>query len=156
GGYDPFVIINNQGNAPISGTFLGIPDGAIVNNPHWQSFRVSYTGGDGNDVTITPADHFYSDSTTTLTSSDNPSRGQVTLTATVTPSSARGSVSFYDGSVFLGSTTINGSGRATLAAKLLDGTHTITAAYTGSTTFATSLGTLKQTIGPTRSRAARR
>jgi hypothetical protein len=155
-GFDPFVIINNQTTAPVSGTFLGIPDGAIVNNPHWQSFRVSYTGGDGNDVTLTPADHFYSDSTTAVTTSANPARGSVTLTATVTPAAARGNVSFYDGSVFLGSAPIDGAGRATLAAKLLDGTHTIAAAYTGSTTYATSFGTLKQTIGPVRGRVVGR
>ena len=79
-------------------------------------------------------------STTTLTSSANPSIfGQsVTLTATVSPSTATGSVTFTDGSTTLGSGTI-ASGVATLAlSNFAVGTHTLTATYGGDSNYLTS------------------
>src|SRR4051812_40619224 len=44
-----FTIIKNDGTDPVIGTFAGVPEGAIVN----ARFRVSYVGGDGNDVVAT-------------------------------------------------------------------------------------------------------
>jgi hypothetical protein len=62
----------------------------------------------------------------------------VTLTATVSPSAATGTVTFYDGTTSLGTGTLS-SGTATLATSFsTTGTHTITATYGGSTTDATS------------------
>ncbi|MCL4522685.1 MAG: Ig-like domain repeat protein [Acidobacteria bacterium] len=71
--------------------------------------------------------------TTTLSSSPNPSNaGQaVTFTATVSPSTAAGTVTFMDGGTTLGTGTLN-NGTATLPiSSLTGGTHTITAAYSG-------------------------
>jgi len=47
-----FTILNKTSAGPISGTFAGRPQGSvvIVNN---NDFVISYTGGDGNDVTLT-------------------------------------------------------------------------------------------------------
>jgi hypothetical protein len=47
-----FTILNKTSAGPISGTFAGRPQGSvvIVNN---NDFIISYTGGDGNDVTLT-------------------------------------------------------------------------------------------------------
>ena len=45
------TIIDNGGSAPVSGTFAGLPHGALVDTPAGV-MRVSYTGGDGNDVTL--------------------------------------------------------------------------------------------------------
>ncbi len=47
-----FTILNKTSAGPISGTFTGRPQGSvvIVNN---NDFIISYTGGDGNDVTLT-------------------------------------------------------------------------------------------------------
>jgi len=47
-----FVIIDNRSGSPVTGTFTGKPEGAeiLVNS---LSFRISYTGGDGNDVVVT-------------------------------------------------------------------------------------------------------
>ena len=147
----------NQGSAPTSGTFLGLPEGAIINSP-WESYLLSYTGGDGNDVTITHV-VYHPSTTTTVTSSANPSRsGLVTLTATVGPAWSprpQGGVAFYDGSVLLGTSTLDASGHATLGVKLSDGTHNITAAYTGSPQFAVSRGTLQLKVQQFHSRAAR-
>lgn len=47
-----FTILNKTSTGPISGTFAGRPQGSvvIVNN---NDFVISYTGGDGNDITLT-------------------------------------------------------------------------------------------------------
>jgi hypothetical protein len=47
-----FVVIENDGNSPVVGTFDGIPEGGsiIVDG---QPYTISYAGGDGNDVVIT-------------------------------------------------------------------------------------------------------
>jgi hypothetical protein len=61
----------------------------------------------------------------------------VTLTATVT-SGATGTVSFYDGSVLLGTGTVS-NGVATLTTTaFVAGSHTITAVYNGDATYASS------------------
>jgi hypothetical protein len=61
----------------------------------------------------------------------------VTLTATVT-AGATGTVSFYDGSVLLGTGTVS-NGVATLTTTtLIAGTHTVTAVYNGDATYASS------------------
>jgi Bacterial Ig-like domain (group 3) len=87
-------------------------------------------------------------STTTLTSSPNPSVfGQaVTFTATVAASSGTGTptgtVSFMEGTTTLGTGTLNSSGVATFSTTTLAvGTQSITAVYSGDTTFATSTST---------------
>jgi autotransporter-associated beta strand protein len=49
---DSFVIIKNDGTDAIGGTFSGLPQGALITNGA-AIFRVSYTGGDGNGVTLT-------------------------------------------------------------------------------------------------------
>ncbi|MDR3735852.1 MAG: Ig-like domain-containing protein [Acidobacteriaceae bacterium] len=67
----------------------------------------------------------------------------ITLTATVAPSSGTttptGTVSFYVSSTLLGTSTLNGSGVATLATTALPvGSDSVKAVYNGSTTNATS------------------
>jgi autotransporter-associated beta strand protein len=78
--------------------------------------------------------------TTTLTSGGNPSNhgAAVNLTATVS-GSASGSVSFYNGSVFLGSAVLNGSSQAVLTTTgLAVGWNAISARYQGALTHAPS------------------
>lgn len=48
-----FVILRNDGTDPIGGTFLNAPEGSIFAGPLNTAFRISYIGGDGNDVVIT-------------------------------------------------------------------------------------------------------
>ena len=52
GSGDKFVIVDNSGPNPVSGQFTGLPDGATL-TAGGQAFRISYFGGDGNDVTLT-------------------------------------------------------------------------------------------------------
>jgi hypothetical protein len=47
-----FVVIDNTASTTIAGTFSNLPDGAIV-NVNGNNFQASYTGGDGNDLTLT-------------------------------------------------------------------------------------------------------
>lgn len=47
-----FLIINNDESDAVDGTFLDLAEGATV-NVNGSVFKVSYTGGDGNDVTLT-------------------------------------------------------------------------------------------------------
>src|SRR5262245_60624355 len=47
-----FTIINNGGSSPVSGTFSGLPEGSSV-VAGTSTFRISYHGGDGNDVVLT-------------------------------------------------------------------------------------------------------
>lgn len=104
-------------------------------------------GGDGNNGTSTSTGLTQTvnqaATTITLTSSANPSiYGQnVTLTATVSPSTATGSVTFKDGSTTLGTSNLAG-GTATLATKTLTaGAHSLTAVYSGDTNNAGSTST---------------
>ena len=52
---DSFTIINNDGADPVSGTFDGLPEGAVVSNflGLGRQATISYVGGDGNDVVLT-------------------------------------------------------------------------------------------------------
>jgi autotransporter-associated beta strand protein len=46
------TVIKNTAATAISGTFTNLPDGAIV-NLNGNNFQASYSGGDGNDLTLT-------------------------------------------------------------------------------------------------------
>jgi VCBS repeat-containing protein len=87
--------------------------------------------------------------TTTLSSSKNPSpSGQaVTFTATVSPSTATGSVTFKDGATTIGTGALS-AGTATFTTSSLSvGTHSITASYAGDSNDAPSASAaLAQTV----------
>jgi len=94
-----------------------------------------------------------SPTTTLLTSAPNPSAlGQaVTLTATVTTSGSTaptGTVTFYDGTTTLGTSTLNGSGVATYTtSSLAVGQHSMTTVYGGDANNAGSTSSvLTQTV----------
>jgi hypothetical protein len=88
--------------------------------------------------TLTPTTTTLASSATSITSGQS-----VTFTATVTASSTpSGTVTFSDGSTALGMGTLNGSGVATYSTSgLAVGSHSITAAYAGNSTFASSSST---------------
>ena len=82
--------------------------------------------------------------TLTLVSSANPTiaKQELTLTATVSPSTATGTVTFKDGSTTLGTAPLV-SGVATFTTvKLTVGNHTISASYGGDTSDAASTATM--------------
>ncbi len=47
-----YTIITNDGSDAVSGTFNGLAEGASFSS-NGHSYKISYVGGDGNDVTIT-------------------------------------------------------------------------------------------------------
>jgi Bacterial Ig-like domain (group 3) len=86
---------------------------------------------------------------TTLASSlPTSSFGQaVTFTATVAPSTATGTVQFFDGATSLGSAVLSGGSASITIATLAVGTHSITAAYGGDASDAGSASSpLTQTV----------
>ncbi|MEI8042413.1 MAG: cadherin domain-containing protein, partial [Verrucomicrobiota bacterium] len=49
-------LLNNTSTNPLTGTFAGLPEGSLVpgtNGSNTYFFKVSYAGGDGNDITLT-------------------------------------------------------------------------------------------------------
>ncbi len=50
---DQFTILRNDGADAINGTFLNAPEGAVFGGTLNTAFRITYLGGDGNDVVIT-------------------------------------------------------------------------------------------------------
>ena len=47
------TIINNDGTDPVVGTFANLPEGAVYSGASNINYRISYRGGDGNDVELT-------------------------------------------------------------------------------------------------------
>jgi autotransporter-associated beta strand protein len=54
----PIMLLSNDGSDPIVGTFTGLPEGATV-TVNGTPFRISYTGGDGNDIVLVPTPMYY-------------------------------------------------------------------------------------------------
>src|SRR5262249_31312196 len=74
---------------------------------------------------------------TALTSNLNPSkrRQSVTFTATVSPSTANGTMQFFDGASLLGTVTLSGGSASFSTSQLAIGAHSITAQYGGSSNY---------------------
>jgi hypothetical protein len=55
---EPFVILDNRGDAAIVGAFDGLPEGALFDAASdagaTKRYRISYVGGDGNDIAMIP------------------------------------------------------------------------------------------------------
>ncbi len=131
-------------------------------NSSWNTFSSDLPiGPDGLTIRVNPQGLFEvvdrsarTATTTAVTSSASSSvfDQAITLTATVTGTTPganipTGSVTFYDGSAILGTSTLNSTGTATWTTSALAvGSHTITAAYGGDGNFAASTGNLKQTV----------
>jgi len=109
-----------------------------------HSLTASY-GGDANDAPSASSPPVVvsvglEPTTTTLSAKPNPGTvGQnVTLTATVSPGTATGTVSFYDGTNLLGTTAMAGGIAAFSTPTLTAGNHSLTATYSGDSNNATS------------------
>ncbi len=109
--------------------------------------------GDANDAPSTSAVYTQTvklNANTSVASSPNPSVvGQsVTITATVA-AGATGTVQFLDGSTVLGSSAVSGGTAALTTANLAQGTHTLTASYSGDSNYlAQSSAAITQTVTP--------
>ncbi len=157
----PYVSAAPEGAGTMTSVFGGL-SGASVNGT-WSLFAAdninlgtgasSVTGGWSLDIVTTPA---ALPTTTVVGSSLNPSftNQAVTFTSTTTSSSTvnTGTVTFVDtttGITLCSNVAVNGSGVATCLAPantLSERRHVIQATYAGNATFATSNGSVTQTV----------
>ena len=123
-----------QGTHPISVVYSG--DGTFL-----SSSAAPFTETVNPKATTT---------TTVNIDAESPNSGaSVAFTATVTPSTATGTVQFLDGGALLGTGTISGGSASFTTASLAQGTHSITAVYSGDATDAASTSSaLQQTVIP--------
>lgn len=116
-----------------------------------HSITAAYAG-DGNDTSATSAvftQTVQASSTITLASTANPAvvGAAVTLTATVTPSTATGNVQFLDGTTVLGTVALTNGIASFTTSTLTQGSHSITAAYAGDASDTSATSTmLAQTV----------
>jgi hypothetical protein len=137
------VAVNASGVATFSTSSLATGGHSIV-----ASFTGTSLWQNSTSSTLTQTINATSFTTSTsVTSTPNPSNSgtSVTFTATITSTGGTpaGSVTFAEGATVLASNvTVNASGQATFSTSTLSvGSHTITAAFTGSGGFGSSSGT---------------
>jgi hypothetical protein len=172
---DPLNVISVDGNASLHvemtdkgepGTFDMIAitvwnkDGGLWFASHWDINKTAEQQLAAGNLKVSGASSEPVNpgtTTTILTSTQNPSQvGQtVTFTAVVSKAGSNvntptGKITFYDGNTILKAlslTTVNGVSSASFAiSKLLVGTHTITAGYSGDRNFTSSASTLIQIV----------
>jgi hypothetical protein len=141
-----FTIIDNDGTDAVSGTFTGLPERATV-SLGGQVLRISYQGGDGNDVVLAVV----ADTSAVLTQDTNTTKvGEAwTLTDTVTSAfgTPTGTVSFSADGVGLGIAPLV-NGVASLTSSLPSaGPHNVIATFLGTGAFADNVsGSIVHTI----------
>ncbi len=164
-GLPSYAFIYSNGQIQDLNTYPGIPkgwvletataiddEGVVAGMASYQGKQhgyLLYTSGSGG--TGPPG----SDPSTTLlqASSQSPVYGQeVTLTATVQPAAGAsgtptGSVTFYDGAIYLGSASLIGDTATLQVSNLPVGMDTIMASYGGDSQFATSSSSAAVTVG---------
>jgi hypothetical protein len=129
---------------------VGIRDASgNTNNRETQWSYNAAVLNDSSAILFAPAGGVTS-TTTSLASSPNPSAyGQaVTLTATVSPSSATGTVTFHDGPATLGTGTLSKGVATLVVSTLAAGSHSLTAVYGGDSGDPGSSGSVTQTMNP--------
>jgi autotransporter-associated beta strand protein len=149
---DVFTLIDNDGTVdPVTSNFAGLPEGTNILFNGVNS-KISYIGGDGNNVTLTVQNSI---PVVALTSSANPSlhSHSINITASVTGNAgvATGTVTFFEGLTNLGTVPLNGSGQAVLSISSLSvGSHNISANYSGDTNYVTGsvLAPFAQVVTP--------
>jgi len=130
-----FTIISNDGTDPVNGIFTGLPEGAIAASG-FSRFRISYRGGDGNDVTITTL------AETSIVLSQDSATTQfgepIILSATISSffGTAQGSATFtVDGKIVGTVALVDGSASHTIST-IEPGSHNITVLFQGAEGFA--------------------
>lgn len=137
-----YRIIANESAQPTVGTFAGLPEGAIIED----RFRISYVGGDGNDITLTEVGQYAS--TITVTSplfgtEDVPLTLQARISVESHTTPATGTVTFAEGQTILAVVpTTDNMASATMTLPL--GSHQITVSYSGD--FQTKPAQVNQTV----------
>ncbi len=130
------------GAAAIASGTASFTTSSLTSGQH--SITVSY-GGDANDTSavsavLTQTVNPLTTTTTMVQSSQNPvlAGGSVAFTASVSPSTATGTVQFLDGGIVIGAGILSGGTTSFSTSALATGTHLMTAAYSGDTANAAS------------------
>ena len=130
-----FRIIDNDGTEPVSGTFLGLPEGGAM-SVDGSPFYVTYRGGDGNDVELiaatTPSADLTQGSATSVVGEP------VALHVVVSSQSGipAGTVTFVDNRfVILGTVPLENGSVTFNVSTLPVGSHNVTAFYSGDGSF---------------------
>ncbi len=143
-----YTIIRNDGSDPIIGSFNSQTEGSLITvsdtSGNSVSYRISYVGGDGNDVTLTCVGVL---TTNVLTSSDVDNLTQygesVSYTSTISAVSGTvtsGIVTYFDQGVSIGQVPVsNGVAIFTTTTLSVNGSpHVITASFVGQGIFGDS------------------
>jgi fibronectin-binding autotransporter adhesin len=140
-----FSILENDGTDAIQGTFTGYAEGSFVAQAPWK-FRLTYAGGDGNDVVLTTVDDTVTESTQEAASTRVGEKTTFTANVSSRVHVPVGSVTFTDnGSVIDTVPLVNGTARLAYAAQT-PGTHTIGASYQGTPIFAPSVSQMSHVV----------
>ena len=137
-----YVVGANNGAEPIRGTFSGIREGEVL----FQRYRVSYTGGDGNDLTFTDVGRLTTQTSLSSFPSDLRLGDKVTLTAEVRSFETSpqlvsgGQVTFRQGDTVLGTQPVV-NGVASIEIQPSWGRREYSATYEGTATMLPSTGT---------------
>jgi large repetitive protein len=130
------------GAATIASGTASFSTSSLASGQH--SITASY-GGDANNTSavsaaLTQTVNPLTTTTTTLQSSQNPllAGGSVTFTASVSPSTATGTVQFLNGGAVIGAGTLSAGTTSFSTSALSVGTYAMTAAYSGDTANAAS------------------
>lgn len=129
-----FIIIDNQRKDPVNGTFESLPEGSVVQLGALY-YRITYKGGDGNDVALLSATK--PDAVLAQNAPATVTGEPVTLTASVTSAYGvpTGVVTFTDNGNIIGAATLS-NGVAQIQAPLsLLGNHSVVASYAGAGLF---------------------
>ena len=129
------------GTGTLSGGVATYTVSAIPGGSH--SYTATY-GGNASYATstssvVTVTAQALATTTALTASSTTPLAGSsITLTATMSPSAATGTVTFYDGGVAIGTGTLSGGVATYTVSAIAGGSHSYTATYGGSANYATS------------------
>ncbi len=143
-----------------SGTDGSEPGSSVILDNDGNLYGTASGGGSGGNGVVFEVSPERSTTTITLTSSANPSTsGQaVTLTASVNSSAGAPpngeTVTFNNGSVVLGTASLGAGAASLTTSSLPTGIDTITATYSGDSTFASGMSpTLRQVVNSTKKSA---
>jgi len=126
------------GTATLSGGSAAISTAALAAGTH--SITAQYLGSadlTGSTSAAVAQVVGSAGSSVSLAVSANPSvyLDALTLTATVTPSAATGTVEFFDGATSLGAASVSGGSAAIVVSSLAVGSHSLTAVYSGESNY---------------------
>jgi hypothetical protein len=125
-----YRVVDNASTKPVMGTFANLPYGSMVAN----RYKISYVGGDGNDVTLTDVG-LVSANISLSVSSQYPQVGRpIDFTATLSAyqQTPTGSVTFSAGTTVLGTAPLtNGVAKLSGVTSLQRGHYVVTATYSG-------------------------